>query len=472
MLQTLLERLVGMSTKIFKAGFELGTLTWAKVSDVLPHDHVRRKWVIVGFFSLPVLGAVVAIAGSVDHAGGNDPAVSAETVLETIPLDFENHVTLIPKPLVKEEKIKRGDHILTTLERAGVQADGLQSFLSGDPVGKLLFSQLRAGRTITVQMDEFNQLNWMRYKLSHADTYVESVFIERSPEGGYSAELQKLDFEKDLAFRSGRIESSLFGAADSADLPDSVAIKMAEIYSSKIDFHRELRQGDQFRVVYEQMSLDGEPVGSGRILAVDFVNDGRSHKAFFFESPDGKTGYYDEKGMSLRSTFLRSPLKFSRVSSGFSKRRYHPIQKRWKAHNGVDYAAPTGTPIYATANGRIDFVGRKGGYGNVIYLKHNNGYSTRYAHMSRFVRGLRRGDRVEQGDIIGYVGATGWATGPHLHYEFRVNEVPRDPLSFKLAAISEPLTREEMTLFKNAQIALQQRLNLADSVQLAQNDTE
>ncbi|MDX1669282.1 MAG: peptidoglycan DD-metalloendopeptidase family protein [Limnobacter sp.] len=447
-------------------------LAWSKVSAVLPQDHARRKWVIVGFFSMPVLGAMVAIAGSVDHAGGNEPTVNSEVVLETIPLDLTNHVTLTPAPLVKEERIKRGDHILTTLERAGVEAEGLQAFLSGDSVGKLLFSQLRAGRSITVQMDESNQLNWMRYKLNHADSYVESVFIERSPEGEYSAELQKLEFDKDLAFRSGRIESSLFGAADSADLPESVAIKMAEIYSSQIDFHRELREGDQFRVVYEQLSLDGEPVGSGRVLAVDFVNDGRSHKAFYFESPQGKTGYYDEKGMSLRSTFLRSPLKFSRISSGFSKRRFHPIQGRWKAHNGVDYAAPTGTPIHATANGRVELVGRKGGYGNVVYLKHNNGYSTRYAHMSRFARGLRNGDRVEQGDIIGYVGATGWATGPHLHYEFRVNESPRDPLTIKLARLAEPLTREEMTQFKRAQYALERRLNLANTVQLAKNDTE
>ena len=472
MLQTLLEKLLAFSASTFKASSELSHLAWSKVSAVLPQDHARRKWVIVGFFSMPVLGAMVAIAGSVDHAGGNEPTVNSEVVLETIPLDLTNHVTLTPAPLVKEERIKRGDHILTTLERAGVEAEGLQAFLSGDSVGKLLFSQLRAGRSITVQMDESNQLNWMRYKLNHADSYVESVFIERSPEGEYSAELQKLEFDKDLAFRSGRIESSLFGAADSADLPESVAIKMAEIYSSQIDFHRELREGDQFRVVYEQLSLDGEPVGSGRVLAVDFVNDGRSHKAFYFESPQGKTGYYDEKGMSLRSTFLRSPLKFSRISSGFSKRRFHPIQGRWKAHNGVDYAAPTGTPIHATANGRVEFVGRKGGYGNVVYLKHNNGYSTRYAHMSRFARGLRNGDRVEQGDIIGYVGATGWATGPHLHYEFRVNESPRDPLTIKLARLAEPLTREEMTQFKRAQYALERRLNLANTVQLAKNDTE
>lgn len=472
MLQTFLEKLAKTLGQLFKISRLVAQGTAEKVSEALPQSHHRRKWVIVGFFSLPVLGAVVAIAGSVEQIGEPQPLVSSQTVLETIPLDLDDHATLTIKPMVKEERIKHGDHITTTLERAGAKVDGLQSFLSGDAVGIRLFSDLRAGRSISVQMDEQNNLVWMRYKLNQADTYMESILIQRDSQGVYTSKLEKLAFEKDIAFRSGQIESSLFGAADKSDLPDSVAIKMAEIYSSQIDFHRELREGDEFRVVYEQMSLEGEPVSSGRILAVDFVNNGKSFKAFYFESPEGKSGYYNEEGLSLRSTFLRSPLKFSRISSGFSKRRFHPIKQKWKAHHGVDYAAPTGTPIYATANGRVEFVGNKGGYGKVVYLKHHNGYSTRYAHMSRFASGLRNGDKVEQGEIIGYVGATGWATGPHLHYEFRVNSEPHDPLSIKLASVAEPLTRKEMSMFKRAQYALQRRLNLAGTVQLAQNNQE
>lgn len=474
MLQTFLEKLTESLGQLFKISHLVLQSATEKVLAALPKSHHRRKWVIVGFFPLPVLGAVVAIAGSVEQNDQQQPLVSTQTILETIPLDVDDHVTLSVDPMVREERIKHGDHILTTLERAGAKFDGssLQSFLSGDSVGKRLFSDLRAGRSVSVQLDHEGKLVWMRYKLSQAEKYMESILIQSDDQGGYTSKLEKLAFDKDIAFRSGRIESSLFGAAERSDLPDSVAIKMAEIYSGQIGFHRELRTGDEFRVVYEQMSFEGEPVGSGKILAVDFVNDGKSHKAFYFESPEGKSSYYNENGMSLRSTFLRSPLKFSRISSGFSKRRFHPVKQQWKAHHGVDYAAPTGTPIYATANGRVDFVGTKGGYGKVVYLNHHNGYSTRYAHMSRFASGLRKGDKVEQGEIIGYVGATGWATGPHLHYEFRVKSEPIDPLAIKLASVAEPLSRNEMHMFKQTQLALQRRLDLAGSVLVAQNDQQ
>jgi len=275
-----------------------------------------------------------------------------------------------------------------------------------------------------------------------------------------------VNYEKQIVFRSGFIESSLFAAADKAGLPDSVAIQLTEIFSSDIDFHRELRKGDEFKVVYEDLTLDGRSARAGRVLAVEFVNNNKPYKAYWFSPGNQSAGYYNEDGRSLKKSFLRSPLAFSRVSSGFSSRRFHPIQKRWKAHHGVDYAAPTGTPIMATASGTVKFVGVQNGYGNFVELEHHSGYTTAYAHMVRFAKGLRRGQKVEQGEVIGYVGATGWATGPHLHYEFRVNRVPKDPLNIKVAQ-AQPLDRNSISEFKRVQLALDRRMELATAQRVA-----
>jgi murein DD-endopeptidase MepM/ murein hydrolase activator NlpD len=203
------------------------------------------------------------------------------------------------------------------------------------------------------------------------------------------------------------------------------------------------------------------------VLAVEFVNNNKPHKAYWF-APGGNrnAGYYNEEGRSLKKSFLRSPLAFSRISSGFTPRRFHPIQQRWKAHNGVDYAAPTGTPIMATASGTVKFSGWQNGYGNFVEIQHHSGYSTAYAHLSRFGRGVKVGQKVEQGDVIGYVGATGWATGPHLHYEFRVNRIPKNPLSVNVAQ-AEPLDRRSFGEFKRVQLALDRRMELATAQRLA-----
>lgn len=471
MLQTLLLKIKNaLNFLIYFSKFSflhLATL----VDDALPASRPRRKCVIVGFFSLPVLGAVVAFAGLDQKADTSNPkVVSAEIILEPIALDVSQQSAFSLLPLVKQERIEHGDHLTNVLERVGANAEGLVSYLAKNDIGKQLFKQFRAGSYLSVQLDQNNDVVWVRYKLNKLEDHMESILVKRIGEKQYEASLEKIKFDKEIAFRSGRIDSTLFSAADQADLPDSVAIKMAEVFSSQIDFHRELRKGDEFRVVYEQMLLNGEPVGSGKVLALEFINDGDQHKAYYFEPSDGTFGYYDADGNSLRTAFLRSPLRFSRISSGFSLRRYHPIQKRWKAHYGVDYAAPTGTPIMATGDGRVSFAGRKGGYGNVVYLKHHSGYSTRYAHMSRFSKGIRNGSKVKQGQVIGYVGATGWATGPHLHYEFRKHSKPKNPLRVKLKSDPKPLNKNDRHRFKVAQTALEHRLNLASTIKLASSD--
>jgi murein DD-endopeptidase MepM/ murein hydrolase activator NlpD len=465
MLQNLLERAIaawGQGFSLTKRFIQSG---WQYADSALPQSHNHRKWVIVGFFSFPVLGAVVAIAGSVQNSPVDSALSNPDVVVEAVELNLADQGVYTFDPLVAEERIRRGDTLVGLLERMGVNTAGLATFLGQDKTARSLVN-LRAGRVLTVQQTADGDLQWLRYKSGIDEDSQESILIQKH-NGQFVAKLESVNFEKQIVFRSGRIESSLFAAADKAGLPDSVAIQLTEIFGSDIDFHRELQKGDEFKVVYEDLTLEGRSARSGRVLAVEFVNNNKPYKAYWF-APSGNrnAGYYNEEGRSLKKSFLRSPLAFSRISSGFTPRRFHPIQQRWKAHNGVDYAAPTGTPIMATASGTVKFSGWQNGYGNFVEIQHHSGYSTAYAHLSRFGKGVKVGQKVEQGDVIGYVGATGWATGPHLHYEFRVNRVPKNPLSITVAQ-AEPLDRNAFSEFKRVQLALDRRMELATAQRLA-----
>jgi murein DD-endopeptidase MepM/ murein hydrolase activator NlpD len=265
---------------------------------------------------------------------------------------------------------------------------------------------------------------------------------------------------------SGEIQTSLFAAADAAGLSDGVAVQLADIFSSEVDFHRDLRPGDRFAVVFEAFYSNGEFVRTGRIVAAEFTNAGRTYRAIYFEDAQGRGGYYTPEGKNMRKTFLRSPLEFSRISSGFSTSRLHPILNSWRAHQGVDYAAPGGTRVRATADGYVQFVGQRGGYGNLIVVQHNNAYSTAYGHLSAFANGLHAGQRVNQGDVIGFVGMTGLATGPHLHYEFRINGVHQNPLRLAVPP-GPPMTNELRTAFEESVRPLLEQLELVSGMNLA-----
>jgi murein DD-endopeptidase MepM/ murein hydrolase activator NlpD len=268
--------------------------------------------------------------------------------------------------------------------------------------------------------------------------------------------------------KSGEIRSSLFAATDAIGLPDSIATQMADIFGGDIDFHRDLRRGDRFSVVYEMLFNQGQPVRTGRILATEFANNGKTFRAVWFESKDGQ-GYYTAEGKNIRKAFLRSPLEFSRVTSGFSHSRFHPIHQTWRAHKGVDYGAPVGTRIKATGDGIVEFVGKQGGYGNLVVIRHHGRYTTHYGHLNGFAAGIRKGQRVSQGDIIGYVGKTGWATGPHLHYEFRINDVHQNPLAVALPS-APPLAPQQMAEFKHHANPLAYRLDRIRGMNLTQLD--
>jgi murein DD-endopeptidase MepM/ murein hydrolase activator NlpD len=265
------------------------------------------------------------------------------------------------------------------------------------------------------------------------------------------------------------INSSLFIAGQEANLSDSLTMELANIFGWDIDFALDIRKGDEFALIYEELYLDGEKIENGEILAAAFVNQGKTYKAVRYTDKSGRTDYYSPDGKSMRKAFLRTPVEFSRVSSRFNLKRKHPVLNRIRAHKGVDYAAPRGTPIKSTSNGKIVFRGKKGGYGNTVIVQHGTKYSTLYAHMSKFRSGLGKGSRVKQGQIIGYVGSSGLATGPHLHYELRINGVHRDPLRAKLPG-ADPLKKKYREDFKQKAGALIAQLELVRNVQVASSE--
>lgn len=255
----------------------------------------------------------------------------------------------------------------------------------------------------------------------------------RRDQHGFATELLENPIEVEVRTTDAVIDSSLFEAASKAGMHDQTALALAELFGWDIDFVLDIRPGDAFAATYEEHSQDGRYVGDGPILAARFINQGREYHAVRYVHPDGEARYYTPDGKSLRKAFLRAPLEFTRVSSRFNPRRRHPVLNTIRAHKGVDYAAPTGTPVRAAGEGRVRLAGRKGGYGKVVELEHSRGIVTVYGHLSRFARGMRAGMHVAQGQVIGYVGMTGLASGPHLHYEYRVNGIPRNPQTVKVA---------------------------------------
>jgi len=345
----------------------------------------------------------------------------------------------------RELRIQRGDTVASLMARMNIRDDEAGAFLRGNREADALFRQLVPGKTLTAKLTADGDLQSLIFPLNGGkDT---ALLIQRSPQG-FAASVQDLQFESRVSLQTAVIRHSLFGAADDAGIPDSVASQLAEIFGGDIDFHRDLRKGDRFSVVYETTSHLGKPVRAERILAAEFINDGKAYRAFWYQAKDGVGGYYTAEGRSLKKAFLRSPLEFSRISSGFSNARYHPVLREMRAHKGIDYAAPTGTRVKATGDGTVDFAGVQGGYGKLVVLRHAGNKATFYGHLSAFASGIKKGVRVAQGDVIGFVGATGVATGPHLHYEFRVAGVHRNPLTVALPDAT-PLPGSQLQAFRD-----------------------
>jgi len=370
-----------------------------------------------------------------------------------------------PFILYRSDTTRADDSAQSLLKRLGVADAAAQEFIKRDANARLLLG--RNGRLVHVQATDRQELQQLTARWLAADgKSFHRLVIEATPQG-LKSRLEQGQLTASPRLASGTIRSSLFASTDAAGIPDSVAVQLAEMFSSDIDFRRDLRQGDRFSVVYESLDADGESLSVGRVLSAEFVNNGRSHEAVWFEAPGVRGGYYNFAGESSRRYFLSSPLEFSRVSSGYGM-RFHPISGARKAHLGVDYAAPTGTPVRTVADAQVEFAGVQRGYGNVIILRHRNNQTTLYAHLSRI--DVRKGQRVSQGDRIGAVGSTGASTGPHLHFEFMEGGEHRDPLEIARRSEAVKLPAEMRQRF--AEVAQAQRLKLsaAASVQQASAD--
>ena len=397
--------------------------------------------------------AVLAVSGAVGAFATIAPSSDAEVLLsrtssvETLPIPAE---ALLPSPAsyIREERFQRGDTLAALLSRLGIASQQVERLTR-----MRALQALRPGFHVTADVDPDGQPLSLSF-LTSRDT-----LVQIAPEGeSFKVSEERAALYTQITMKSGVVRTSLFAATDAAGIPDSVAMQLADIFGGDVDFHRDLRRGDHFTVVYELQHLAGRPVRAGRVLAAEFVGQGKTYRAVHFG-----TGYYAPDGKNLRKAFLRSPLEFSRVSSGFGM-RVHPIARAWRAHKGIDYAAPTGTRVRSVGDAVVEFAGPRGGYGNVVILRHHGQYTTVYAHLSRIA--VKRGARVAQNDTIGLVGQTGWATGPHLHYEFRIAGEARNPFSIAMPA-ALPVAQQDLPAFRIHAAPLVARLELLANSNLA-----
>ncbi len=336
--------------------------------------------------------------------------------------------------------VSDGDNLSLIFNRLGLNPAALHEIMSLKQDTAIL-KQLRPGQRVSFKIED-GQLHALRFEFD----LVKTLIVIRDKDT-FISEIITTELETQVKQSTAVIHDSLFLSGQSAGLSDKLIMQLVEIYGWDIDFALDIRRGDSFKVVYEEQYKGRGKVADGPILAAEFVNKNNTIRAVRYQRDEGEAHYYTDAGFSMRKTFLRTPLKFSRISSRFNLKRRHPILNKIRAHKGVDYAAPTGTPVKVTGDGVIHYVGRKGGYGKTIIVKHGGKYSTLYAHLSQYGKGMRRGRAVKQGQIIGYVGKSGLATGPHLHYEFRVHDIHRNPLTVELPQ-AESIPKEELADFK------------------------
>lgn len=421
----------------------------------------KLRWVLA-LSCLPLFGIYAAFGIVPQSLTGS---IQTEMVLEELALPSANETAntaeILEQNFWYKDYVRRDDTLQSLIARLNIRNRDAYDFIRNNPTASEIARSLIPGKQVDASTDAEGNLISFEYQLT-TDQFIN---IKKTGDG-YEAEKSLRQLEVRPILKSAKISSSLFAATDAANIPDNIAIQVADIFESEIDFHSDLRSGDHFNVIYEGSYYQGELLKSGDVLAAEFVNNGKTFRAVGFRGNDGKMQYFTPEGKSLHKSFLRSPLEFTRVSSGFSVARFHPVLQRVRAHKGVDMAAPTGTRVKASGDAVVDFVGRKGGYGNVIVLKHKNGVSTVYGHLSRFAEGLRRGIKVSQGEIIGFVGMTGVATGPHLHYEFLLNGQHRDPMKVALPKANS-IDASNRVAFDKASTQLSAQLGLLGASNIA-----
>ncbi len=394
--------------------------------------------------------------------------IPVRQVVETVqPLPLQSQLDALADHrfrLFRSDSTRSNDTFDTLLKRLNIDDPAAAAFMRSDTNARLALAG-RPGKAIQAEADDAQALTKLstRWPTDDEATF-KRLIVERSGTR-FTSRIETAPYVASARLASGAIQTSLFAATDEARIPDAVAVQIAEMFASEIDFRRALRKGDRFNVVYETLEADGEQLRTGRVLSAEFVNGGKAHQAMWFQPPGQdamgtahKGGYYSLDGKSLRRAYLGSPLEFSRISSGFSM-RFHPVLQKWRAHLGTDFAAPTGTPARTVGDGVVTFAGVQGGYGNVVFIKHRNGHETVYAHLSQI--NVRVGQSIGQGQTVGLVGATGWATGPHLHFEFRVNGVHQDPMTIARQSETVPVPSSALPMFKQLASAVSIQLQAA-----------
>ncbi|WP_225784394.1 M23 family metallopeptidase [Xenophilus sp. Marseille-Q4582] len=442
------------------------------INGILAAEELVASRVVSTFRSYP-RQISAAIAGLLLCAGGGAFAVASldqgvaqlpvQQVFESVtPLSLDAQSSELDQfsfTLFRTDATRASDTADALLGRLGVSDPAAAAFIRGSvDARQALFN--RVGRTVSAELGHDQRLNKLLARwIPDGDGGFRRFVVERQGEGFWSRfEPETLDAGSRLA--SGVVRSSLFAATDAAGIPDAVASQLADIFAGDVDF-RQLRKGDRFAVLYESFEADGQTLRSGRVLAAEFESNGRTHQAMWYQEPGQKGGYYRPNGDSLRKAYLSSPVEFTRVSSGFAMRT-HPILNTWRQHNGIDFAAPSGTPVRTVGDGVVDFAGTQNGYGNIVIVTHRNQQQTAYAHLSRI--DVRPGQSVEQGQTLGAVGATGWATGPHLHFEFRIDGQPHDPSTIAQQGGGVPITAAARPAFDKLASANRQELAAAFSV--------
>jgi len=442
--------------------------------------HHPRSFAAAVLTLLLLGGGAYALAAAVVTLAPDAAALPVRQVSETVtPLPLQEQASALELhrySLYRSDLSRSSDTADTLLRRLGLSDPHAAEFLRRDALAQRHLLG-RAGRNLTGEASERNTLLRLVARWSPDDDGTFKRLVIEKSGTTFKSWLESASLTASTRIASGTIESSLFASTDEAGIPDTVAIQLAEIFSGDIDFHRELRKGDRYSVVYEVLEGDGEPLRAGRVLSAEFGSAGKTYQAMWFHEPtaaqpepvadgvptrtQGRSGYYTLEGKSLKRAYLASPLAFSRVTSGF-KMRFHPILQKWTRHLGVDYAAPTGTPVRSVGDGVVEFAAGQPGFGNVVFVRHRNSHVTVYAHLSRIH--VRKGQRVEQGQNLGAVGATGWATGPHLHFEFRVNGQHQNPLTIARNSESIPVSPAARPAFERLAAQARQQLAAAQSL--------
>lgn len=422
--------------------------------------HPHKITATLGGGLLAVAGGAFAVASLGPDAA--DLPVSNYTEGVTVPslASQAEALDLRDLKLLRSDSTRAADSPESLLRRLGVVDPQAAQFMRASPQVREALS--RAGRSVSAETTSSQQLTQLvvRWLRNETDSQFQRLTVARS-QNELTVRLETVPMNASIRVSGGTVSSSLFAASDEARLPETIVNQLTDIFSSQIDFHRTLRKGARFGVVYEVLEADGEPVRTGKVLSAEFTNGDKNYQALWFQEPGQKGGYYGLDGKSLKRAYLAAPVAYSRKTSGMGM-RLHPIFQTLQKHNGVDYAAPSGTPTYTVGDGVVDFAGVQGGYGNMVIVRHANGHSTVYAHLSRIQ--VRKGQAVTQGQVIGNVGSTGWSTGPHLHFEFRINGVYTDPQRVIQQAQSAPVSPSARPAFsRQADTA---RLQLAAAAQM------